>query len=279
MLRSGRLVAHATDREAMGKGYNTTDLSPFESFEREVRHRDLYAHVFRWSHIAKEARARLKNRPVVVDFGCGKGALFEVFYRNRTWPAKYYGLDIRKLTIEAASKRFIGITPGKGDPEFIVQDLVEPTIDLTQFQADIVCSFEVMEHVGRQRSTVFLENFQACGKPDATYFLSTPKYDEKVGAAGNHTYDSGDGRGEAVQEHTYDEVWSAVNAAGFRVKRVFGTFASIKDYKEYLEEDPVATEMFKRVREYYDSELTAVIMAPLVPAELARNCLWILERA
>ena len=29
----------------------------------------------------------------------------------------------------------------------------------------------------------------------ATYYLSTPNYDPSVGAAGNHTYDSGDGRG------------------------------------------------------------------------------------
>lgn len=253
--------------------YNVTEMDAASAIKRHIFHRDIvFAHTFRWSHMAREFRHRLKDRPTVVDFGCGTGALYELAYRNRTAPAGYIGLDIRESVIEKNKERF-----GKVDVGFYAQDLCEPTMDLTQFAADMVCSFEVIEHVGKQRAQTFLRNLAACGKPDADYFLSTPKYDPAVGAAGNHTYDAGDERGIAVQEFTYDELEEELTEAGFEVVRNFGTFASVRDYKGYLETDPAASEIFARLREYYDSELTSVFMAPLVPARLARNILWILR--
>lgn len=263
----------------MTKVYNTTDLDPETNFARHVFHRDQFAHYLRWTHVAREARHRLKDRPVVVDFGCGKGSLFEVMYRNRTWPKQYVGLDIRKKTIEAARERYANVGADKGNPCFYVQDLIKPDMILEMLEGDLVCSFEVLEHVGQQNADTFLQNFAACGKSGATYFLSTPKYDERVGAADNHTYDSGDGRGVAVQEFEYGDLIGILARNDFCVEETFGTFASMRDYKAYLETDPVAKEMFTRVRRYYDSEMTAVIMAPLVPAHLARNVLWVLSRS
>lgn len=259
----------------MSLPYNTTDLDPEKTFERHVFHRDQFAHYMRWSHMAREFRRRLTERPTVVDFGCGKGSLFEVAYRNRTAPAGYIGLDIRERTIEHARERYKDCDQAG----FYVQDLINPTMDFSQFQADMVCSFEVLEHVGKQNVDVFLQNLIACGKPDAKYFLSTPKYDERVGAADNHTYDSGDGRGSAVHEFTYEELAAALDRNDLVVDQVFGTFASVRDYKEYLETDPAAMEIFTRLRRYYDSELSAVFMAPIVPAALARNCLWVCSKS
>lgn len=254
--------------------YNTTDLSPDKTLERHVYHRDQFSHVLRWSHMAREFRRRLKDRPLVVDFGCGQGGLFELAYRNRTGPAGYVGIDIRARVIERAAEKFKDCT----EAGWIVQDLINPTMDFSELQADMVCSFEVLEHVGKQNAQIFLKNFAACGGPGATYYLSTPKYDERVGAADNHTYDSGDDRGVAVQEHTYEEVQAHLVEAGFTIEEKYGTFASKRDYKEYLETDPAAKEIFERLTRYYDSEITAVFMAPLVPAHLARNVLWICSR-
>jgi hypothetical protein len=61
------------------KKYNTTDLDPETTFERHVFHRDQFAHYLRWTHILKVAKIGEK----IVDFGCGKGNLLEVLYRNR----------------------------------------------------------------------------------------------------------------------------------------------------------------------------------------------------
>lgn len=253
----------------MKKPYNTTDLDPSTTFEKHIFHRDQFAHYLRWTHILKEA----KIGDVIVDFGCGNGNLLEVLYRNRFKPQCYFGLDIRGKTIAAAKERF-GNLPFPVD--FITTDLIKPSIDLKALNANKVVSFEVAEHVGKQNIQPFLKNFLDCGNKDATYYLSTPNYDPKVGAAGNHTYDSGDGRGVAPQEWDHDELEYEILQAGFEVIKKFGTFASQKDYKPFLRGWQV--DAFMALSEYYDSNLVSNLMAPIVPANLARNTLWVLGR-
>lgn len=248
------------------KKYNTTDLDPVSTFERHVFHRDQFAHYLRWSHIVKEA----KIGETVVDFGCGKGNMLEVFYRNKFKCARYVGIDIRKQTIEAAKEKFQPVEWA----EFYADDLIFPTMDYKQFQGDKVCSFEVAEHVGKQNIDAFLTNMRDCGNENATYYISTPNYDEKVGAAGNHTYDSGDGRGVAIHEFAHTELQGHIEKY-FTIEKKFGTFASIKDYKHLLNEWQV--QMFESLKEYYDSNLLSVIMAPFFP-EQSRNTLWVLKR-
>lgn len=247
------------------KVYNTTDLDPETSFERHVFHRDQFAHYLRWTYILKEAK--IGDR--VVDFGCGKGNLLEVLYRNKFKCAEYIGLDIRKQTIDAANDKFENVDWA----EFYVQDLIKPKMRFDHFKADKVVSFEVLEHVGKQNADKFMQNFKACGHQDATYYISTPNYDPKVGAAGNHTYDSGDGRGVAVQEFSHDELYKLFTKY-FEIKKVFGTFASIKDYKHLL--TGWKLEMFNALKEYYDSNLLSNMMAPLFPSH-SRNTLWVLK--
>lgn len=249
------------------KKYNTTDLDPVTTFERHIFHRDQFAHYLRWSYVLKE----IKKSETIIDFGCGKGNLFEVIYRNPPLILKkYIGIDIRKKTIEIAKEKF----KVSNIPEFYADDLIFPTIDYKQFQGDKVCSFEVAEHVGKQNIETFLSNMRDCGNENATYYISTPNFDEHVGAAGNHTYDSGDGRGVAVQEFAHSELQSHIEKY-FTIERKFGTFASIKDYKHLLNDWQV--KMFEALKEYYDSNLLSVIMAPFFP-EQSRNTLWVLKR-
>lgn len=247
------------------KKYNTTDLDPETTFERHVFHRDQFAHYLRWTHILKEA----KIGETVVDFGCGKGNLLEVFYRNKFKCEKFIGIDIRKQTIEQAKNKFSKIDW----VEFYADDLIFPQVDYSQFKADKVCSFEVIEHVGKQNAHAFLENFKKCGNENATYYLSTPNYDANVGAAGNHTYDSGDGRGVAIQEFDHFELQSIIKEH-FNIVQKFGTFASIRDYKPLMNEWQL--NMFNELKKYYDSNLISNIMAPFFP-ENSRNTLWVLK--
>jgi len=249
--------------------YNTTDLDPETTFTKHVFHRDQFAHYLRWTHILKEAKIGER----IVDFGAGKCELLEVLYRNRYKPELYVGLDIRKQTMDKAREKYQDLP---FDVEFYAVDLVKPDIELSEFEADRVVSFEVAEHVGRQNVPKFLENFKACGGPNARYYLSTPNYDPDVGAAGNHTYDSGDGRGKAPQELDHFELQGLIEDAGFEIINKFGTFASQKDYKGTLNE--WQTEMFNAISKYYDSNLVSNIMAPVIEPELARNTLWVLQR-
>ena len=248
------------------KKYNTTDLDPQTTFERHVFHRDQFAHYLRWTHILKEAKIGDK----LVDFGCGKGNLLEVLYRNKFKCSKYIGIDIRQKTIDSAKEKYSMVDWAT----FYADDLIIPTIDYTQFQADKVCSFEVAEHVGKQNIKTFLTNMLNCGNENATYYLSTPNFDEKVGAAGNHTYDSGDDRGIAVQEFGHKELEEHI-LEQFDIVYKFGTFASVKDYKPFMNE--WQKNMFDELKKYYDSNLISNLMAPFFP-EQSRNTMWVMTR-
>lgn len=248
------------------KNYNTTDLNPLTTFERHVFHRDQFAHYLRWTHILKESKIGER----IVDFGCGNGNLLEVLYRNKKKQVSYIGLDIREKTIDQANKKFENVDWAT----FYAQDLIYPTMDLNEFQADRVCSFEVLEHVGKQNADRFCINFKNCGNKDATYYLSTPNFDENVGAAGNHTYDSGDGRGIDVQEFSHQELEELLSKH-FNIVNKFGTFASQRDYKPLMND--WQTKMFEALSPYYDSNLISNLMAPMFPAN-SRNTLWVLKQ-
>lgn len=62
----------------------------------------------------------------------------------------------------------------------------------------------------------------------------------------------------------------------FDIEAKYGTFASIKDYKEEIEGDWRHV-MFDELRKYYDTNMLSVIMAPIIKPEHARNCLWVLK--
>jgi len=250
------------------KPYNTTQLDPETSFERHVYHRDQFAHYLRWSHVLRRAKIGLK----VLDFGCGSGSLCEVFYRNRFKPELYVGLDIRRKTIEDAGEKF------KDCPwaQFKSIDLVKDkpsTVIAGDHEWDIIVSFEVAEHVGKNNVPQLLQNIKEQMSLKTTLLISTPAYDENVGAADNHTYDSGDGRGVAVHEMTYDEFKGHLSDAGFKIIDHWGTFASVRDYKPYLDRYPGLDKIYERFHDYFDPNILSNIMAPLFP-DKSRNVMW-----
>jgi len=257
-----------SDKKLITKHYNVTDLDPQTTFERHVFHRDQFAHYFRWTHILKEA----KKKDIICDFWCWNGNLWEVLYRNRVSPKKYIWIDIREKTINKAKEYFAKVNW----MEFIAEDLIKNTrwVDFSNIKADKVCSFEVLEHVWLQNVPIFLKNFKACWNKNATYYLSTPKFDDKVWAAWNHTYDSWDWRWVDRQEISYNELHDAILDAWFIIEKTYWTFASIKDYKHLMNESQL--EMFEYLKDYYDVNILSNMMAPFFP-EQSRNILWILK--
>lgn len=233
------------------KEYNTTQLKPEIAFEKHVFHRDMFAHYLRWTHVLREASLHSK----VLDFGCGSGNLYEVFYRNRYSPARYLGLDIRKQTVEKNKKKF-------PKAEFEAVDLVGDFDYGTDW--DFITSFEVAEHVQKVNVPKLLDNIKKHCNEKTIVLLSTPCYDPQVGAAENHIYAGG------PQELTFQELKSLIEER-FDIVEVFGTFASQKDYKGLLND--WQQRMFEGLSKYYDSNLVSVLIAPFFP-EQSRNCLW-----
>ncbi len=241
--------------------YNKTQLTPQQEFERHIYHRDQFAHYLRWSHILKVA----KVGQTILDFGCGSGEMLEVFYRNKFRPKQYLGLDIRQQTINENNEKF-----GKLDfAEFRQADLCQDELDLGQ-TFDIITCFEVIEHIGHANADAFLDNIAYHCGPNTRVYLSTPNYDPKVGAANNHLL----GPEKEVGEWDHFELQDKLSEY-FDIEAKYGTFASMRDYKEDLND--WQKQMFEALKDYYDVNLISNIMAPLVPAEHARNCLWVLK--
>ena len=69
---------------------------------------------------------------------------------------------------------------------------------------------------------------------------------------------------------TYSELKQLIEER-FEITNQWGTFASIKDYKSSM--NSWQQEMFNKLKEYYDTNLLSVIMAPFFP-EKSRNCIW-----
>ena len=245
--------------------YNKTQLTPQHEFERHIYHRDQFAHYFRWSHILKVA----KIGQTILDFGCGTGEMLEVFYRNKFRPKQYLGLDIRKQTIDENNERFAKLDFA----EFRQCDLCQDELDLGQ-TFDIITCFEVMEHIGHDNADAFLDNIAFHCDENTRIYLSTPNYDPKVGAAKNHTLKHDDGT-EEIGEWDHFDLQDKLSEY-FDIEAKYGTFASMKDYKEEIAGDWRQV-MFDELKKYYDVNMISVIMAPLIKPEHARNCLWVLK--
>uniref|UniRef100_A0A6H1ZGE3 Putative methyltransferase n=1 Tax=viral metagenome TaxID=1070528 RepID=A0A6H1ZGE3_9ZZZZ len=241
---------------SMGKPYNTTQLNPDQAFERHVYHRDVFGHFLRWSHTLKRAKIGMK----ILDVGCGSGNLYEVFYRNRYAPARFVGLDIRNQTIEKNKLKF-------PKAEWMSVDLVKQNLPKDDW--DIISSYELAEHIGKQNVPQFLDNIKKVMSEKTVLLISTPCHDGTC--ADNHRYDSGDGRGVAPQELTFEEMKSLLEER-FTIEKVYGTFASIKDYKHLMND--WQQKMFDELSSYYDSNILSVMMAPFFPAQ-SRNALWV----
>lgn len=241
----------------MSKKYNTTQLTPQQEFERHIYHRDQFAHYLRWTHVLKNA----KIGQTILDFGCGTGEMLEVFYRNKYRPARYLGLDVRRQTIEQNKEKFKKLDFA----EFRQMDLCTE-IDLKE-TFDIITCFEVLEHIGHENADVFLENIAFHCSDDTIVYLSTPNYDPVVGAAKNHIIN-----GE-VGEWDHAELEAKLSEY-FVIEKKYGTFASIKDYKPFLND--WQKKMFEGLRAYYDTNMLSVIMAPFFP-DVSRNTLWVLK--
>jgi len=251
--------------------YNKTQLHPDTTLERFVFHRDQFGHVLRWFYVAKLGPSMRENVRIL-DYGCGSGNLAKLLYHNRWAPKEYLGLDVRKQTIDKLNETW----KDKQWCNFKCEDLCRPfpmldsNSNLIDNGWDIISCFEVIEHIGHANAPQFLENMRLLANKDTVILLSTPNYDDKVGPADNHIID-----GE-IGEWKHEELQSLLEQY-FLIEKKIGTFASMKDYKDFIYKHEWKGKMFDELHQFYDSNMMSIIMAPLVPAELARNCIWVLK--
>lgn len=235
---------------------NKTSLSVDQAERRGFLHRDYIAHCFRWTHIVRELqRGALYKRAHILDIGCGKEVpLAKLLYSSKLiyTSGSYTGVDVVKMSDPAPDTDRFNPTLIRG---------LFPDVKLPRPRYDVIVSLETIEHVSPSLTRIILEGIYERLTASGVAFISTPCWDPAVGAAGNHP-----------NEITYEALGSLLEDLGFEILGHWGTFASIKDYKGQLEEDGFG-DLFKELREYYDTNVLATFFAPLYP-HLARNCLW-----
>lgn len=246
---------------ARGKAIDKTYLSIDSAEDRGFLHRDYIAHCLRWTHVAKWLMLQSRYRTSrILDVGPGKELpLAKLMHSSRMAPAWYGAVDVAPLTTPEQFRN----AKWKPSALFGKTDIcdIEPD-DLDTIPNVVVC-FEVLEHVEPDHCRRILGKIGELLDANGDVFLSTPCWDPNMGAAANH-----------VNEMTYQAFGAALEDSGFRIEGHWGTFASIKDYKDDLSTEHLAT--FDALRGYYDTNYLATIFAPLYP-HLARNCLWHLK--
>lgn len=249
----------ARDKE---KNIDMTFLSVEQANKRGFIHRDYIAHVMRWTHVMKYLRPNTPSK--ILEAGCGVLApLAKTMYTSRHTMHKYLGVDYGPIKPEINfGKKFT--------PSFLERtdfsDVTRQDIKLhLGGPADVVVSFEVLEHVLPDHAARMVKQMMHLSSKDVVFFISTPVYDEHVGAANNH-----------INEWTYNGLRGMFEALGLVVENHWGTFASQTDYKKDLSDE--LRKVYDSLAEYYDTNMLACIMAPLIPPHQARNVLWRLRK-
>lgn len=247
---------------AKGKSIDTTYLSIDNAERRGFLHRDYLAHCFRWSHVVKYLQKLNRYKTAsIVDLGCGKETpLLKTLYSMRMLPAKYLGVDygpIHLLPSLQTSANQERITVHEHTSILDINRL--PSTNVT-----VVVMFEVLEHMEKEDGIKVLTHIRDNIIDKGTvFFMSTPCYDG-FNKADNHVY-----------EWTYKELFDQLIDLKFTIEDAWGTFASMKDYKDKLDVHQKA--VYTKLSEYFDTNVLACIFAPIFP-EYSRNCLWQLTK-
>ena len=239
--------------------YDKTHLSIDTAEERVLIHRDYIAHCLRWSHIVKFLMQKHRYKTArLLDVGCGREVpLGKLLYSNRMSGAKYMGVDMNEIFMPEMLVK----AESNGKMEVRLRGHCDASIlraeDMPWAPNTIVC-LEVFEHVTpkiARRLVVNLYNLMAEG---GDLFISTPCW-------------NGDGADNHINETSYDVMGSLLEDIGWGIVGKYGTFASQREYVPML--SPAEKSIFDKLSEYYDSNLLAIMLAPLHPNG-SRNVLW-----
>ena len=248
------------------RDYDTTQLR--EAGHGRTLHRDYSAHFFRWSF----ARRFITAKDHVLEVGCGEDRPLSKILTGgaAAGVATYTGVDINRLkTSESQRLTFHG--------EFNFVERWKELLKGRKSGFDVVVHLEVIEHMKVAHGAKMLKACHAVLRKGGTMLMSTPCYDGKRHAA-NH-----------IHEYTVPELQKAVEKAGFKVERRFGTFMDVKHIGKALpfstaegcEDKEELRDAVRFVRsaleEYFDNDAVSNIFGSLYP-DHARNNLWVCRR-
>jgi hypothetical protein len=214
----------------------------------DVVHRDYLAHCLRWSWIDRHTT----HDDRVLDIGCGRDfPLVKLYSFSNSRPKEYVGVDVGALPNP----------PHRGWATFHEHfDFLARGKELGRF--DVIACLEVIEHMEVGDGFALLRGIRDALTDDGHCLLSTPVFNGS--AAANH-----------IHEYEAEELRDTILASGLKIKKRWGTFASMPDMKKVM--TPEHRAVFEALSEFYSHDFMACTLAPLYP-DAARNNAWLLTR-
>ena len=228
-------------------------------------HRDYLSHCLRWAWVSR----LLHQDDIVVDAGCGQDVSMaremsgHMSFRGRRKGDEYtekrpiyYGVDFNK-NLQPPNVKW-----GTFYEEF---DFITQAHELPCYgEADVVVSFEVVEHLGDKANVVpYLNACRETLAPNGRLMVSTPAFDG-VHKAKNHLY-----------ELTILELNDYLAEAGFEVVERYGTFASWNAIKKAATPEEIA--LYEELLGFYSHDLLSCMLAPKYP-NASRNNAWLCRK-
>ncbi len=133
-----------------------------EELGKGIVWKNVYAHYYRFLFLLRW----LKQDTLLVDVGCGRGWLLDLFYRNR-YRISYIGIDLSLPSLLKAIKK-----PYKYPRLLLRADCYKEPLK-GEF-ADYVVCLETIEHNSKERSEAIIKWCKSILKPGGYLFISTP---------------------------------------------------------------------------------------------------------
>ncbi len=253
-----------------GQQVDTTQLSDHD-IVHGFMNRDRYAHQSRYWY-AMKACIRASNRlgrPVrLLDAGAGrKPHLPEFIWRNMYSSVieRYWSYDVKAPDWEPVCTWQFKPSAALMPIESIVDDFADASdAVLGDIRPDVVCMFEVFEHVEPEHGLRLLERLKRCAESGAVVLFSTPVWAYGEAAAANH-----------VSEASFAPL-NAVIEANFEIFDVFGSFGRVWRKKNRLSAE--ARSVIELIRDRVSPSFLAVVLAATMDPADASNCVWSLGR-
>ena len=233
--------------------------------------------------------AKQLGRPIdVLEAGCGEIWVLRNLYKAYTVKKSdvirsYRGVDIDPACLNEKSgySSPTGFVPDSTwfanfNGQIDIQDLTtNPIFDMPDNSVDFFWTTEVIEHMGSEFISAWLDDANRVLRPGGLIYVSTPNHDgsnDKLPE--DHVYEWG-----------FDELKKELTKAErqWYLQSVVGTFCQMPKLRAAMQKDKDAGterwtfEQFNLLQERYGKQFLRVTAATFFP-EVSNNCAWVLRK-